>query len=173
MNYFKSLCENNGSVGLMVGRFQPLTKAHTQIIETISKENDSGIIFLVKGKDSSKDKEKNPFDVEIQQKLLKAVLPGNMSIVVLPSGFFVDYINELPESTFNIYAGTDRIKAYESFTKYMAEGKTLSIKEIVRGDDDISATKVRNSLKEDDIESFKKLTDARVHKFFEELKGYL
>mgnify|MGYP001420739561 CR=1 FL=1 len=161
------------TIGLMVGRFQPLTKAHVKIIEDMSEENDKAIIFLVKGKDSSKDTEKNPFSTEIQEKLLKSVLPKNTSIVVLNSGFFPDYINKLDYKSFTIYAGSDRIKSYEAFKKYMEDDKVLNVKEIVRGDEDISATKVRNSLKDNDKETFEKLTDKRIHKFFQELKDII
>jgi cytidyltransferase-like protein len=165
------LNEKVDSVGLFVGRFQPLTKAHTDIIETIAKENDKGIIFLVKAK--KKDVEKSPFDEEIQKRLLNEIIPKNIDIVVLPSGYFVDYINELPYSTFNIYAGTDRVSSYDRFSQYMADDKTLTAKEIKRSDEDISATKVRNALKSDDRESFEKLTDKRIHKYYDELRGSL
>ena len=165
------LLENKETVGLFTGRFQPLTKAHTDIINTLSKENKKGIIFLVKA--SKKDEEKNPFDEEIQRKLLEEIIPDNIEIVTLKSGFFVDYINELEENNFVLYSGTDRIKSYERFKSYLADGKSLLIEEIKRGDDDISATKVRAALKTDDYDTFKKLTDSRIHKYYNELKEYL
>jgi citrate lyase synthetase len=55
----------------------------------------------------------------------------------------------------------------------MDEGKTLEIKEIKRTDEDISATKVREALINNDIEAFKKLTDKKMHKMFEELKAII
>lgn len=152
------------------GRFQPITKAHASIIETIGKENKSGTIFLVKGKATSKDKEANPFDAEIQQKMLEKIAPKNVQIKIIPTGFFVDELNEMPYDNFVAYAGTDRVGAYKRFTSYLEEGKTLEIKEIKRGDDDISATKVRDALKNGDEKEFKKLTDSRIHSMYNELK---
>lgn len=162
-----------GEVGILTGRFQPITSAHTDIINQVSKENKRGIVFLVKGKGTSKDKEINPFDEDIQKKLIEAVLPDNMSVQIINTGFFVDDINLLAENEFTLYAGTDRVKRYESFKSYIGEGKTLNIKEISRTDDDVSATKVRTALKEDDKATFEQMTDKRIHKFYNELKDLI
>ena len=170
MKRFKDLIHQD-KVGLFVGRFQPLTKAHTDIINIISEENDKGIIFLVKAK--KKDDKKSPFDEHIQRKLLEQILPENIEVVTLPSGFFVDYINELSSNEFSIYAGSDRIQSYESFKKYMTDGKTLYTKEIKRTDTDISGTKVRDTLKNNDKKLFENLTDKRIHKYYNELREYL
>ena len=164
------ITEKEETHGIFSGRFQPVTKAHADIIETIGKENKKGTIFLVKGKDTSKDKEKNPFDVDMQKKMLEAVAPKNVQIKIIPTGFFVDDLNEMPDKNFIAYAGSDRVGAYKRFTSYLDEDKTLEIKEIKRGDDDISATQVRVALKNDNEDGFKKLTDKRVHKMYDELK---
>jgi len=165
--------EKEETHGIFSGRFQPVTLAHARIIKRITKENTKATIFLVKGKKTSEDKEKNPFDAEIQKKMLEAVAPSNVDIQIINSGFFVDNLNEMPENKFVAYAGSDRLKAYEKFTKYMDEGKTLEIKEIKRTDDDISATKVRNALKEGDEKEFKKLTPKEIHNMFDELREIL
>lgn len=154
-------------VGLFVGRFQPITKAHTDIINEMSKNNDKCIIFLVKSKSHNIS---NPFNESIQKEMLESIIPENVSVEVINTGFFVDYINTLDESDFTLYAGTDRVQSYESFKKYMNEGKTLNIVEISRTDDDISASLVRESIINDDVTSFKNMTDDRIHKFYDTLK---
>ena len=169
-----ALNEKQKTVGIFSGRFQPCTSAHAKIIETIGKENDSGIIFLVKGKKTSKDTEKNPFDTETQKKMLELVAPKNVQIKIISTGFFVDELNLMPEGTkFVAYAGSDRVKSYTSYTKYMEDERTLEVKEIERTDDDISATKVREALKEGDEGTFKKMTHKNVHKMYNELKEIL
>jgi len=171
---FNTLNEKEKTVGIFSGRFQPPTKAHSDIINTMAKENDSVIIFLVKGKKSSEDKTKNPFDTEIQKKMLELIAPKNVQIKIISTGFFVDELNLLPDGTkFTAYAGSDRTKAYKSFMKYMEDDRTLEIKEIKRTDEDISATKVRDAIKNDDLESFKKLTDKKIHSMFSVLKEIL
>ena len=175
MKTFRELAilESKDSVGIMIGRFQPVTKAHTSIIEKISKENKTGIIYLVKGKKSSEDKEKNPFDSDIQIKMLEKIIPSNISIEIISSAFFVDELKTMKESKFVIYAGSDRVKSYKSFEKYLEDDKTLEVKEIKRTDEDISATKVRDSLKNDDLDTFKSLTPKNIHSMFNELKTYI
>ena len=171
--FIKNNNEKAKTVGIFSGRFQPVTLAHAKIIEMMSKENDSGIVFIVKGKMTSEDKKRNPFNVEIQKKMLELVAPKNIEIKIIPTGFFVDELNKLKNTKFVAYAGSDRIKAYTSFQKYMENGNTLEIKEIKRTDEDISATKVRTTLKNNDEEEFKKLTSPKIHKMFKELKKFI
>ena len=162
------------TVGIFSGRMQPVTLAHSKIIDDMSKENDKGIVFIVKGKKTSEDKEKNPFDAETQKKMLELIAPKNINIEIISTGFFVDELNKLPDGTkFTAYAGSDRVKAYTSFQKYMEDNRTLEIKEIKRTDEDISATKVREALKADDRKTFEKMTHKNIHKMFDELKEIL
>lgn len=174
MKKFKDyINEKTKTVGIFSGRMQPVTLAHAKIIETMAKENDSGIVFIVKGKKTSDDKEKNPFDAETQKKMLELIAPKNVKIEIISTGFFVDELNKLNSTKFTAYAGSDRVKAYASFQKYMENDNTLEIKEIKRTDEDISATKVRDALKSNDEASFKKLTHKNIHGMFKELKEIL
>jgi len=176
MRTFKeiALTETKDSIGIFSGRFQPVTKAHSDIINTMAKENRKVIIFLVKGKKTSENKTKNPFDSETQKKMLELVSPDNVEIKIISTGFFVDELNELPDETkFVAYAGSDRIKAYKAYEKYMGGNRTLEVKEVKRTDKGISATKVRQSLKDNNFEEFKALTDKKIHKMFNELRAIL
>lgn len=153
-------------VGLFVGRMQPPTKAHMKIIEKMSAENEKCIIFLV----NSVQSELNPFNSMTRISLLEDMIPSNVSIVTLPNAFFIDYINEMEDENFMIYAGTDRIVQYIKFASYLKDGKTMASREISREVDDISATMVRESLLNNDIDKFKELTDDRIHQYFDILK---
>lgn len=153
-------------VGLFVGRMQPPTKAHMKIIEKMSAENEKCIIFLV----NSVQSELNPFNSMTRISLLEDMIPSNVSIVTLPNAFFIDYINEMEDENFMIYAGTDRIVQYIKFASYLKDGKTMASREISREADDISATMVRESLLNNDIDKFKELTDDRIHQYFDILK---
>jgi len=176
MKKFRDLVfeEMEETMGVFSGRFQPVTAAHAKIIETIGKENTNATVFLVKGKKSSEDKTKNPFDAETQKKMLELVAPKNVQIKIISSGFFVGELNEMKDGTkFVAYAGSDRVKAYEKYEKYMEDDRTLEVKEIKRTDDDISATKVREALINNNKEAFEKLTHKKMHKMFEELKAII
>jgi len=155
-------------VGLMVGRFQPITKAHEKMINALYKDNDKAIVFMIKGKKSSLDKDKNPFGEKIQTDMLKAV-NSDVKIEVLNSGFFVDFINKYENTDFVIYAGSDRANSYLHFEKYLKNGNTLVVKEIKRDENAISGTKVRESLKFKNKKLFEELTPAPIHKMYNTL----
>jgi cytidyltransferase-like protein len=156
--------------GVMFGRFQPLTLGHMRGIDQMSKDVDKGTVYIVKGEKSSKDKDKNPFSTETQLKLLKAVLPNNIDAQISKTAFYPDIINEIDATDFKIYAGTDRYQSYKKMLTYVDDSKSAEIIQIKRSDDDISATKVRNALKDNDEKTFKELTPNRIHIFYNELR---
>jgi len=159
--------------GIFVGRLQPPTKAHLKIFNLMSKENKNNIIFLVKGKKTSEDKLVNPFDEKMQRKMLKKILPKNFEVMVLPSAYFVGELNSMSKnSIYTLYAGSDRIKRYKDFEKYLSKGIILKFKEIPRNDDGISATKARKALKEKNSNEFKKYVPNTIANCFEELSSY-
>ena len=159
---FRTYLNEKEGTGYFVGRFQPPTKAHHNIILQIAKENKKGIIFLVKGKKSSQDKNVNPFDENTQIEMLKTFLPQNVSIEVIPSGFFPDYVKD---ENATVYCGTDRVSAYTR----MSKGTNIKIKEIKRDDSDTSATKLRVALRDNDFNEFKKHAPKEMYSMFDEL----
>ena len=67
--------------------------------------------------------------------------------------------------------GTDRIDAYRKMcAKYAPE---VDVTEIHREDSDISATQVRNAIKNDKEEQFKELTPKPMHKLYNKFKEAL
>ena len=156
--------------GVMFGRFQPLTLGHMRGIEQMTDEVDKGTIYIVKGEKSSSDKDKNPFCAETQLKLLNAVLGGKIDAQISKSAFYPDIINEIDAVDFKVYAGSDRYLAYKKMLMYVDDVKTAEVIQVKRSDDDISATKVRNALKNDDEKTFKELTPQQIHKFYDELR---
>ena len=120
----------------------------------------------MKGKKSSLDTDANPFDAETQMKMLELIAPKNVKIAIIPTGFYPDYV---PRGKIRLYAGSDRIKGYER----MGKDLDLEMVELKRTDEDISATKVRNAIKEDDEATFKKLTPKEIHSMYNELKDIM
>lgn len=166
----EDVSDTSDTVGVFLGRFQPCTKAHADIIKKMASENKKAILYLVKGKITSKNKEQNPFNKDLQIKMLKKVSPSNVEIKVLPTGFFIDDINERPEDNFVVYAGSDREKQYQKFFSYIEEGKKIRIEHIKRSADDISATKLRDALRKDDKIAFSKLAPKELQSMYKELK---
>jgi len=151
-----------------LGRFQPLTLGHMKMIDELKKFK-KAYIFIVKGKKTSKDKDKNPFD--LQKEMIKKVAP-KINVIEIPSGFFVDEIEKLHENEFYLLCGSDRVKGYERMLSYL-ENKKVNILEILRSDEDISATKVRQALKNDNKKEFEKMTPKEIHSYYDKLKEYL
>jgi cytidyltransferase-like protein len=160
--------------GVMFGRFQPLTNGHLKGIVQMSEQADKGCIYLVKGEKTSSDKDKNPFDEEIQIKMLEAVVPKNIEVKVINAAFFPDVINEMDYNNYLVFCGSDRYTSYSKMLSYVDEGKTVEIIEINRDEsEDVSATKVRAALKNEDKELFEQMTPKEIHNFYEELLTYI
>lgn len=155
---------NNGA--LFSGRFSPPTKAHIKIVEDAMKKYDSVTLNIVK---ASKDDPKNPFPLELQMKIWKSVFP-KLIIQTSQTGNIIQIIRKSENNINVVLAGSDRVKEYESQLKTNPD---ISVEEIKRTDEDVSATKVRNSLKSDDMEAFKANMDKRTWKFYDELKKYV
>ena len=139
---------------LFQGRFQPPTKAHIQIIkDCIDKYNFDGVyIVMVKGKKS--DSFNNPFSDNLRKKIIDIQLQGykgKYKIMFTDSGLIPNIISKLDKNINAIVGGTDRKEDYHKFSKTL----DIDFVEIKRDINDISATKVRNSLISDDIKSFK------------------
>lgn len=160
------------------GRFQPISKAHADIINRMIEEYPEceHFVFIVKGLTTSENKESNPFDFETQKILIKKSCPliGN-NIIEVTDGFIGTFINELRNKDFEpkaFYCGTDRVKTYtEQLNRYSEKlNVNIDINEIPRTDVDISATKIRKSIKENDFDSFKSMTKNLTIKEFNMLR---
>ncbi len=161
-------------VVVMMGRFQPPTIAHLDIIEKAYKKYKLPVIIAI-----VKSKNKNsPFSVDIIKKMIKESIKGKIEFLELSSGFIGDFISPLRDKNLEptiLFAGSDRIKSYENQIERYKElfDLNLTVEEIKRNDDDVSASKVRDALKNNDEESFKKLMSKNLHKYFKKLKGMM
>lgn len=157
-------------VELFLGRMQPVHLGHKAIIDSMTNP----VVVLVKGGKSSEDKSKNPFDEKDQARFLKKL--GRVNVMTAPSGYIPDIVEMLRkkgQEVTAVYAGNDRISGYErqiaSFNKQMPEEKQIhaKFKETPRV---TSATTVRNALKADDFETFKKNMPKQLHGEYEYMK---
>jgi citrate lyase synthetase len=100
--------------------------------------------------------------------MLRKCFP-NITIIEVPTGNIQNIAKLLPWQITQLYCGTDRVNDYRP----VAEKQHIKIIEIKRTDDDISATKVVQAIKDNDFEVFKSMTPKQVWGMFEELKGIL
>lgn len=173
-------------VNIFVGRFQPFTMGHVKVLETLYKQNGFPVVvFLVKAAKAKKeDAIKRPYDTETQIEMFKNVQKEYKflkDVIVVPSAAIDVMFNELRPKYEPVLwgTGTDRMKAYGYMVnndKYREELGVLpefELHEIQRGDDDISATKVRAALESGNEKEFNKMTPSSLHSMFKELKEKL
>ena len=173
-------------VNIFVGRFQPFTLGHAKVLETIHKENGFPVIvFLIKAAKKKKgDEFSRPYSEDLQVEMFKAVqrqYPFLKEIIVLPSAAIDKMFNELRPKYEPVLwgTGTDRMKAYgyqvnnDSYRDQLNVRDDFQLFEIPRTDDNISATKVRNAMLDDNEKDFKKFTPRALHKMYDTLKTEL
>ena len=167
-------------VNMFVGRFQPFTLGHVKVFEKMYKENGLPVVvYMVRG--SKADPEKRPFDEDMQQAMfakMKKQYPFLEASIVVPNGA----IDTMFAAARPVYEpmmwgyGTDRKKAYGNMINKQSYRDDLGVDpsfkgyEIKRGDENISASKVRNALKIDDEQTFKKMTPKSIHGFYKPLQ---
>lgn len=165
-------------VNILAGRFQPFTEGHMKVVEQLYKENGlPTFILVVRG--GKADPTKNPFDEDTQLAMIGAIQGHNKMVegaaVIGTAGIDTIYNALRPAYEPVLWgAGTDRLKAYKyQIDKYKEELNALpelDAFEIKRGEEDVSATKVREALMIDDEATFKKMTPKGMHKMYDELK---
>ena len=164
MILIKGLEGNNGAI--FIGRFSPPTKAHMQIVENAYKRYDTVTLNIVK---SGKNDPSNPFPIDLQMQMWQTVFP-NLEIQISQTGNIITIINKADNNINAVLAGTDRKDGYE---KQLARMPDVTVDEIQRTDEDISASKVRQALKDDDVQTFKQMMHPKTYQFYDELKQYV
>ena len=172
-------------VNMFVGRFQPFTLGHAKVIENMNKQNGYPVvIFLIKSKTKKKeDAFSRPYDEDTQVRMLEALKSTYpiQDVFILPSAGIDLMFNELRPKYEPVLwgTGTDRMKTYsyqvdkEEYRNDLNVRPDFGLFEITRGDNDVSATQVRNAMLEDDEKTFKKLTPRAIHGMYTELKDKL
>lgn len=170
-------------VNIIVGRFQPPTLGHVKVLKSLSEENGYPVIvFMVRAKKINK--EKTPFSEGLIEQIFNDLAKKHKFIEGFRtiSGAGIDKIyNELrPEYEPILWGtGSDRLKGYniqiqkDSYRSDLNVDPEFKAHEIKRTDDNISASKVRKALIEDDIKSFKSMTDTTTHQYYPQLKDEL
>jgi len=152
-------------VSVIVGRFNPWTRGHNSIIDEAKYPV---VIGLVKSSKTSMDKERNPFDFELQKEIIeRANDPRIVDVVKFSSANIPQIISDLRDMGYEpkqLLAGTDRAKAYqEQIDRYPPKiNSDLKLKVLTRDEDasdvsGISATKVRNAIKNGDYNSVRNM----------------
>ena len=142
--------------------------------------NDCEKIIILIGNSQSYGTEVNPFNVITRLELLKEIYGDNDRVTI---GFFPD-LKEPPKTE-------DEYPQWGDWVIRFAEFYTGAVPDVVYGGDntkldwiyknqniekvtvemnDITATKIRDLLKENNEEEWKKITDPKIHKYYSKLR---
>ena len=170
-------------VNICLGRFQPFTLGHYKMIEYGFKENGlTTVILMIHNK---KMDSQHPFDDELIQKemeLIKNSCPNIEDTIYVDNADLVKFGQKLKEKEYEAQlwiTGSDRLASYKRMAenpKYQEQGgypSSFTTLEVPRTDEDISATKVREVINNDDIDTFKKMMPKGSEKLFNEFKDQL
>ena len=158
----KKLPGNN--VALFIGRMQPPTKLHIDIIRQGLKDFDNVVVAIVKGKKSeAKD---NPFPFSTQEEMIHSVFP-DVKVIQVGTGNVLSAMNASDENINAILCGSDRVEGYRNQLKNNPE---IAVVETMRDESGVSGTKLRKALLDDNKVEFEKNADPKTYKFFDRLK---
>lgn len=175
-------------INIFVGRFQPFTLGHAKVLETIHKENGHDVIvLLVKSKNPKRkkgDEFSKPYDADLQIEMFNNVKKQYKflkDIVIIPTGGIDTIFNALRPKYEPVLwgTGTDRLKSYgyqvnnDVYRDELNVRSDFGLFEIPRGDENISATKVRNAMLDGNEKAFKSMTPKSIHPMYSTLKSQL
>jgi len=154
-------------VNIVIGRFQPFTDGHMRCVLAAKKQlGINTVICLIDTPDNKVDK-RHPFPSSLLLPIYKDLCNDYNSIldVVLVKNADIVKIGEILNDKYIIKSwtcGTDRIDTYQKMSEKYKEQAGLAddfqMIEVPRGDEDVSATKVRKALLDGDKRTFEKLT---------------
>ena len=147
---------------LFIGRFQPFHIGHKMIIDGL----DNPVLGIIKGKISSKNKERNPFSLDFQLEMIRSVYP-DIDIVVHDQGYVPDIIDKVDGNVSAVICGEDRISDYTRQTK------NLDV-DVIVADRFTSGTKIRELIKNKSIEGdlvLRDLLPKPVYKMLGRMRG--
>lgn len=165
-------------VNIFVGRFQPFTNGHLKVLETLHKQNSKGVLLLTV-------QSKEPYFPEIlQHKIIREIVKEYSFVrgfYSIPNAGIDTVFNEARPAYEPVLwgFGTDRAKSYNAQIQKDIYRMELDVRqdfegyEIKRADEDVSSTKVRLALKENNLNEFKRLMPECTWKFYEELTKHM
>ena len=155
-------------VAIMIGKFAPFTLGHLNI------ENNINLPLVICVTDSCKKGGEREFLSQSERIKLISKVSNAFIIPVKDANILtiIDSLRNIDMEPIELHIGSDRIKDYQSqLDKYKDKiNSELKIVEIIRGNEDISATKVREALKNDDYKTYKQLMPHGLWVYFNHLK---
>ena len=155
-------------VNIIIGRFQPFTLGHLKCAEEAYKKLKVKTVLLVI--DTVKQDSRHPFLTRQLEKIFDATVRHEQTLtgwLTVKNANIVDNIEILRQAGYEPISwtcGTDRFDSYKRMVDKYGEDigldSNFQVIEVKRGDEDVSATAVRNALRNDQEEEYEKLVPA-------------
>ena len=167
-------------VNIIIGRFQPFTNGHMKCVEYAYEKNHCKTVILIV--DTVKQDNRHPFktvDLYPMFNLMKKNSELIEDYVLVKNADIVKNGEKLKSMGYEItgwVCGTDRYDNYKKMSdKYGKDilSDDFEVIEVPRGDEDVSATKAREALLNDDEKTFSKLCPKEFSKNFKKLKSII
>lgn len=169
-------------VNIFLGRFQPFTKGHLKVLEIGYNENQlPTVVLMIQNKKIDK---RHPFSDDVIQKemeIIKKDAPHFIKdIIYVKSADILAFGEQLHQKGYEPIlwlTGTDRLPQYTRMaTNYKERAgfvDEFTTFEIKRTDEDISATKVREAIQQNDLTTYKLLMPEHTDKMFDTFRNEL
>lgn len=163
------------NLGILLGRFQNVHKGHEQMID-IALELCEGVGIFI-GSSNESGTNKNPYSYETRKDMLKTIYGDKISVFPLPD------IGVGNNAKWGDYVTENIIKCFGKMPDLFVSGKESRRSEWFEGEKskfvaellvpktiDISASKIREFLVNDDFENWKKFTNDKLHNNYNEYR---
>lgn len=156
-------------VNIIIGRFQPITKGHVKCAAYAYEKKGLPTVLCMIDTPEAKVDARHPFPSTILLPLYQDLFGGSQNdhiidVVLVKNADIVKAAEILRDKGYEIGSwscGTDRVESYSKMAEKYADKAglpdTFEVLEIKRGDDDESATKLRQALRDDDKKTFLKM----------------
>lgn len=152
----KKMKGNNGA--LFLGKMRVLSTMHYKIIKEAFAVYDHVVVALVSSAETKDTR-------ELRERMLKTAFP-KLEIINTNNGNLFTIMNKSSSNINVVLAGSDRVAGYR---KMLEKNPDIRVREIPRTDEDVSATKIVQAIKDDNLELFKSMTPKEIWPFWEEL----
>lgn len=186
---------------LIMGRFQPITVAHYNIIN-MARRNFQQVYVVIVDPGPMRAKKKytmkgtvrvpalrkmweRPFIARFRAKLVHAALEGKLdfkNIITAPTGHVPSVMKKVYDTVsreqlkkqITVFTGTDRADEYRQQLKNDLDVTAITdVMEVKRDMDDaenVSASKVREAIANDNRDEFERLTPTGIHSYYNDMK---
>lgn len=174
------------NASIFVGRFQPMTKAHANVLEDFIKKKfkDIGGKLIIAIVDTGVTDTQNPFSFDYRKKMINQVARGRgipVTVIKFESGNLKREISNLEKDDYHIVgliAGEDRIVNYrsqldkmgrEDIKSEMAKGRGVTGHDL----EHTSGTAVREALMQNQLDKFKSMMPPELVGWFDDMRKKL